>query len=93
MVPSSMSVILLVRDFLAQFTRQKRRVAVNRAPVDGVENVAEQGARHARFKDHRHALRLDFDRAQPPQRAFGRFAAHCLRHLRARDNRARMVNQ
>ena len=82
-----------VRDFLAQFAGEERRLAINRAAVDRVEDVAQQGARNARFEDHRHTLRFDFHRAQPPQRALRRFASHGLRHLQGPYNSARCVNQ
>ena len=53
----------LVRDFLAQFPREERRLAINRPAVDRFENIAQQAAGNPRFKDHGHALRFHFHRA------------------------------
>ena len=79
MVPSSISVIRSSAIFSPSLPGEERRLPVNGAAVDGLEDVAEQAAGGARLEDHRDALGFHLHRAQPAQRACRGLAPHGFR--------------
>ncbi len=57
-------------DLLPHFSGKEGSVPINGRAADGVKQVAQQGARRALFKHHRHLLGDHFPRVQTPQRTF-----------------------
>ena len=62
------------RDFFAELACEERGVTVDRAPVHGVKNVAQQRASGAGFEDDRDLLGRDLAGVQASDGALGGFA-------------------
>src|SRR5690606_25401588 len=66
---------------LPRCAEQERRATILRRAADRADAMTEEPAGELRREDHRHGLRLDLPRAEPPQRAFRRLPADALRRL------------